>query len=97
MTNKAAILLSTLLLLAATHAGAQGSEFDESRSQSITAYIRDAYGNLTDETWTILDIGISSERHASYTLDHHGNWTTLEEGGETYRRTIIYPDRNVSL
>ncbi len=33
------------------------------------------------------------KRHTSYTLDHHGNWTTLEEGGGTFLRTITYYDK----
>ncbi len=64
----------------------------EGSGESITVYIRDTYGNITDEIWTIYHHGSSSQRHISYILDHHGNWTALKEGDATYHRTITYYD-----
>ncbi len=60
--------------------------------ESITVYIRDAYGNITDEIWTNSRLGSSNRRHISYDLDHHGNWTVLKEDHATYHRTITYYD-----
>ena len=64
----------------------------EGSSQNITEYIHDVYGNITDEIWTITRLGISSQRHISYILDHYGNWTTLKDGNSTIHRTINYYD-----
>ena len=64
----------------------------EGGSEKVTVYIRDEYGNITDEIISYPHVG-TIKRHVSYnTLDRHGNWTTLTEDGMTFQRSITYYD-----
>ncbi len=64
----------------------------EGSGEKVTVYIRDEYGNITDEIISYSHVG-TAKRHINYnTLDHHGNWTTLTDDGMTYQRSISYYD-----
>ena len=64
----------------------------EGGSEKVTVYIRDEYGNITDEIISYSHVG-TIKRHICYnTLDRHGNWTTLTEDSMTFQRSITYYD-----